>query len=142
MCSPRREFRPARDAPYHGIPDCLPTPVPAPLRRTNNEDDDAQCILAQYTYTPISAPFLEICTSVLRLDVPVAFSLAGHKIGYKYSLFPERFTNHHEWTSVVKWKRCHSHRQSKKAIKKKGQDGGQKLCGCRCVSQTVQIRKC
>ena len=69
MRSPRREFRPARDARYHGIPDGLPTPVHAPLRRTNNEDDDAQRKLAQYTYTMTSAPFLEICTSVLRLDV-------------------------------------------------------------------------
>ena len=47
----------------------LSTLVPAPLRRTNNEDDDAQCMLAEYTYTITSAPFLEICTSVLRLDV-------------------------------------------------------------------------
>ena len=38
---------------------CMPTPVPAPLRRTNNEDDDAQRILAQYTHTMTSAPFLE-----------------------------------------------------------------------------------
>ena len=37
------------------------------VRRTNN--DDAQRILAQYTYTMTSSPFLEICTSVLRLDV-------------------------------------------------------------------------
>ena len=63
MRSPRREFRPARDARCHRIPDGLPTPVPAPLRPTNNEDDDAQRILAQYTYTMTSAPFLEICTT-------------------------------------------------------------------------------
>ena len=51
--------------------------MPAPLRRTNNEDDDAQRILAEYTYTMTSAPFLEICTSVLRLDVHfVALALA------------------------------------------------------------------
>ena len=46
--------------------------VPAPLRRTKNEGDDARRILAQYTYTMTSAPFLEICSlcrSVLRLDV-------------------------------------------------------------------------
>ena len=66
MRSPRLEFRPARDARYHRIPGGLPTPVPAPLRRTNDEDDDAQYILAQYTYTMPSTPFLEICTSVLR----------------------------------------------------------------------------
>ena len=42
MRSPRRKFRPAWDARYHGIPGGLSTPVPAPLRRTNNEDDDAQ----------------------------------------------------------------------------------------------------
>ena len=69
MRSARREFRPARDARYHGMPGGLSTLVPAPLRRTNNEDDDAQCMLAEYTYTMTSAPFLEICTSVLRLDV-------------------------------------------------------------------------
>ena len=69
MRSPRREFRPARDARYRGIPEGLPTPVPAPLRRTNNEDDDAQRILARYTYTKTSAPFLDMFTSVLRLDV-------------------------------------------------------------------------
>ena len=69
MRSLRREFRPARDARNHGIPGGLSTPVPTPLRRTNNEDDDAQRILAQYTNTMTSAPFLEICTSVLRHDV-------------------------------------------------------------------------
>ena len=110
--SARREFRPAQDARYHGMPGGLSTLVPAPLRRTNNEDapsiteqifccffmsissclwesfclsisqykkkkrsprksctpilkadpqdDDAQCILAEYTYTITSAPFLEI----------------------------------------------------------------------------------
>ena len=53
-----------------GIPCGLSTPTPAPLRRTNNdEDDDAQRILAEYTYTMTSTPFLEIFTSVLRLDV-------------------------------------------------------------------------
>ena len=45
MRSARREFRPARDARYHGMPGGLSTLVPAPLRRTNNEDDDAQRIL-------------------------------------------------------------------------------------------------
>ena len=43
--------------------------MPVPRRRMNKEDDDAQRILAQYTYTMTSAPFLEMCTSVLRLDV-------------------------------------------------------------------------
>ena len=41
MRSPRREFRPTRDACYPGIPGGLSTLVPAPLWRTNNEDDDA-----------------------------------------------------------------------------------------------------
>ena len=74
--SPRREFRPAQDARYHGIPGGLPTPVPAPapLRRTNNEADNAQYILAQYTYTMTSAPSLEICSSILRLDMRVAIT--------------------------------------------------------------------
>ena len=58
MRSPRSEFRPARDTRYHRIPGGLSTLVPvAPLRRTNNEDDDVQRILAQYTYTMTSAPF-------------------------------------------------------------------------------------
>ena len=60
MRSLRREFRPARDARYHGTPGGLSTPVPTPLRRTNDErdeDDGAQRILAQYTYTMTSAPF-------------------------------------------------------------------------------------
>ena len=69
MRSARRGFRPARDARYHGKPGGLSTLVPAPLRRTNSEDDDAQRIHAEYTYAVTSAPFLEICTSVLRLDV-------------------------------------------------------------------------
>ena len=51
------------------IESMVPTQVPAPLRQMNNEDNDAQYILAQYTYTMTSAPFLEICTSVLGLDV-------------------------------------------------------------------------
>ena len=39
------------------MPGGLSTLVPAPLRRTNNEDDDAQRILSEYTYTMTSAPF-------------------------------------------------------------------------------------
>ena len=53
MRSPRREFWPARDARYHRITGGLPTLV----RWTNMEDDDAQRILAQYTYTMTSSPF-------------------------------------------------------------------------------------
>ena len=55
--------------------------MPAPLRRTNNEDDDAHRTLAQYTYTMTSAPFLEICTSVLRLDVRFVVLALARSVG-------------------------------------------------------------
>ena len=83
MRSPRREFRPAQDAHYHGTPDGLSTPMPALLRRTNNEDGDARRILAQYTYTMTSAPFLEICTSVLRLDVQFVVLALARTIAFR-----------------------------------------------------------
>ena len=41
-------------------------PVPAPLRRTKNEED-ARYILDKYTYTEHS--LFEVCTPVLRLEV-------------------------------------------------------------------------
>ena len=58
--------------------------VLAPLRRTNNEDDDAQCILAEYTYTMTSAPFLEICTSVLRLDVRFVVLARARSVAFRW----------------------------------------------------------
>ena len=57
--------------------------MPAPLRRTNNEDDDAQCILAEYTYTMTSAPFLEICMSVLRLDVSFVVLALARSVAFR-----------------------------------------------------------
>ena len=57
MRSGRREIWPVRDARYHRITAGLPTLVPSSLRRTKNEDDDAQRILAQYTYTMTSSSF-------------------------------------------------------------------------------------
>ena len=56
----------------------------APLRRTNNEDDDAQCILAECTYTTTSAPFLEICTSVLRLDVRFVVLALARSVAFRW----------------------------------------------------------
>ena len=84
MRSARREFRPARAARYHGMPGGLSTLVLAPLRRTNNEDDDSQRILAEYTYKMTSAPFLEICTSVLRLDMRFVFLALARSVEFRW----------------------------------------------------------
>ena len=58
-------------------------PRPCP-RRTNNEDDDAQRILAQYTYTMTIAPFLEICMSVLRLDVRFVVLTLARSVEFRW----------------------------------------------------------
>ena len=96
MRSPRREFRPARDARYHRISGGLPTQVPSPLRRTNNEDDDAQYILAPYTYTLTSAPFLEVCTSVLRLVVHFGVLVLASSVEFRWKTV-ETVTSWHLW---------------------------------------------
>ena len=51
---------------------------------SNNEDDDAQRILAEYTYTMTSAPFLEICTSVLRLDVRFVVLALARSVSFRW----------------------------------------------------------
>ena len=66
------------------MPGGLSTLVPAPLRRTNNEDDDAQRILAEYTYKMTSAPFFEICTSVLRLDVRFVVLALARSVEFRW----------------------------------------------------------
>ena len=98
MRCPRHEFLAARNARCHRIPGGLPTLVPAPLWQTNNEDDDARYILTQYTYMTTSAPFLEICTSVLRLDVRfgvLALAMAS-SVEFRYKKV-ETVTSWHLW---------------------------------------------
>ena len=97
--SPRRESRSARDSRYHGSPPPprgLSTLVPAPLRRTINDDDDAQRMLPEYTGTMTSAPFLEICTSVRRLDVRFVVLALARSVAFRWKTV-EIVTSWHLW---------------------------------------------
>ena len=72
------------------------TAVPMPLRRTNDEDDDALRIVAEFIYTMMSAPFLEICTSVLRLDVCFVVLALARSVAFRWKTV-ETVTSWHLW---------------------------------------------
>ena len=72
------------------------TALPVPLRRTNDEEDDALCLVAEFIYTMMSAPFLEICTSVLRLDVRFVVLALARSVAFRLKTI-ETVTSWHLW---------------------------------------------
>ena len=71
---------------------------PRPCPHCYDEDDDAQRIVAEYPYTMTSTPFLEIFTSVLRLDVRFVVLALDRSVEFRWKRLRQLRHGTSDWT--------------------------------------------